>query len=83
MKLPRPQEKWFQIVMQIFGLRDLCRIGYSTINHGMYVFVERWHSETSLFHLPSDEMCQTRDFAHKMVVNCVFRKNMVLKNFAD
>lgn len=37
-------------------------IGYKTINHGMLTaFVERWHKETSSFHIPIGEMSITID----------------------
>lgn len=36
--------------------------GYITVNHGMLnAFVERWHIETSSFHLPLDVMFITLD----------------------
>lgn len=60
MGLPQLAEKWFQYVMPVFGLRDLCINDYVRIKHGMlYVFIERWHSETIFFHLPHSEMSIT------------------------
>ncbi|XP_050906099.1 uncharacterized protein LOC127119812 [Lathyrus oleraceus] len=40
--LPQPNEYWFQAALLLFGMKDLCMIGYITVNHGMLnAFVER------------------------------------------
>lgn len=42
--------------------KDLCMTNYITVNYRMLnTFMERWHSETSSFHLPLDEMSITFD----------------------
>ncbi|XP_058742207.1 protein MAIN-LIKE 1-like [Vicia villosa] len=43
-------------------MRDLCQVGYETIHNGMLMeFAERWHSETSSFYLPHNEITITID----------------------
>lgn len=60
--LLQPAEQWFQDVMQLYGLTDLCMVDYLTINHSMlFAFVERWHSKTSFFRLPHSEITITLD----------------------
>ncbi|XP_050919381.1 uncharacterized protein LOC127136915 [Lathyrus oleraceus] len=40
--LPLPNEDWFQSVLSLSGLKDLCMTDYTTVNHGMLnAFVER------------------------------------------
>ncbi|KAI5404597.1 hypothetical protein KIW84_051670 [Lathyrus oleraceus] len=40
--LPQPNEEWFQKVLSLSGLKDLCMTKYTTVNHRMLnVFVER------------------------------------------
>lgn len=40
--LPQPNKQWFQDVIKLSRLRDLCKIGYVTINHDMFsAFIER------------------------------------------
>lgn len=54
--LQLPNKEWFQDMLRLSGLRELCSIGY-VINHGMiFAFVERWHSKMSSFHLTHGEM---------------------------
>ncbi|XP_058776702.1 protein MAIN-LIKE 1-like [Vicia villosa] len=60
--LVQPTEPWFYDVLADSGLKDLCQIGYSTIHNGMVMaFVDRWHPETSSFHLPHGEITITLD----------------------
>lgn len=61
-RLQQSKEWWFEGVIQLYGLRDLCMINYTTINHGMLsTFVEWWHSKISPFHLLHSEMSITLD----------------------
>ncbi|XP_058733767.1 protein MAIN-LIKE 1-like [Vicia villosa] len=58
----RPDEPQFQDVLAASGPRDLCQVGYTTIHNGMLMtFAERWHLETSTFHLPHGEITITLD----------------------
>ncbi|XP_058783887.1 protein MAIN-LIKE 1-like [Vicia villosa] len=60
--LAQPDEPWFQDVLAASGMGDLCQVDYTTIHNGMLVaFVERWHLETSPFHLPHGEITITLD----------------------
>lgn len=59
-KLLQYDESWFQDVVHASGLKDLCRTEYGYINYGLLSFFkERWHIETSSFHLPIGEMSIT------------------------
>ncbi|XP_058783694.1 protein MAIN-LIKE 1-like [Vicia villosa] len=56
----KPQAQWFDDVVAGFGLGGLCMTGYSTISYDMKgAFAERWHKETSSFHLPIGELTIT------------------------
>src|SRR3954463_15374192 len=56
----KPTGKWFNDAVRASRLSGLCMTGYTTIIHGMQgAFVERWHRETSSFHLPVGEMTIT------------------------
>ncbi|XP_058765104.1 uncharacterized protein LOC131638558 [Vicia villosa] len=60
--LVQPAELWFQDVLGAFRLKDLCQIGYHTTHNGMLMaFAERWHQETSSFHLPHGEITISLD----------------------
>ncbi|XP_058726819.1 protein MAIN-LIKE 2-like [Vicia villosa] len=60
--LVQPNEAWFQDVLSAFGLKDLCQVRFHTIHNGMLMaFVERWHPETSSFHLHHSEVSITLD----------------------
>ncbi|XP_058734078.1 protein MAIN-LIKE 1-like [Vicia villosa] len=55
--LAQPNEPWFHEVLEASGMRDLCMLGYETIHNSMLAaFAERWHPETSLFHLLHSEI---------------------------
>src|ERR1051325_4127860 len=55
-------ESWFDELLRLTGLKDLNLSGYSLVNWAMInTFIERWHYETSLFHLPHGEMTITLD----------------------
>ena len=60
--MPQLEEAWFQDSLTASGLKDLCEIGYSLVHNGMLMgFAERWHRETSSFHLPHGELTITLD----------------------
>ncbi|XP_058750767.1 uncharacterized protein LOC131623761 [Vicia villosa] len=55
-------ESWFQDALAASELRDLCQVGFQTIHDGMMMtFAERWHPDTSSFHLPHGEINITLD----------------------
>jgi len=61
-ELSRPEEnfRWFRDPVRAFGLYDLLQTGYSSVTHAMVrALCERWHPETSSFHLPVGEMTIT------------------------
>src|SRR3954466_13238855 len=56
----KPEAQWFNDAVRASGLSGLCMTEYTTISHGMQgAFMERWHRETSSFHLPVGEMTIT------------------------
>src|SRR4051812_30481944 len=56
----KPAAQWFNDHVRGSELSGLCMTGYTTISTGMQgAFVERWHKETSSFHLPVGEMTIT------------------------
>src|SRR3954463_9556252 len=56
----KPTAEWFNDAVRGSGLSGLCMTGYTTISHDMQgAFVERWHKETSSFHLSVGEMTIT------------------------
>lgn len=60
LELPHPTTTWFIDVIRYFSLVDFCSSTYVTINPNTHAtFAERWHSETSFFHLPIGEMTIT------------------------
>jgi len=55
-------ERWWEDRLQGPGLSWLQDTSYNMIDHGLIcVFVERWHEDTSSFHLPLREMTVTLD----------------------
>jgi len=53
---------WFWEPVDRSGLRPILLTGYDNISHGLVcVMTERWHEETSNFHLPVGEMTITLD----------------------
>ena len=53
---------WFWNVVKASGLYSLLQTNYGQVDHGLLIaFSERWHSETSSFHLPVGEMTITLD----------------------
>ena len=54
--------RWWESRLRRTGLGWLQDTSYTIIDHGLIcVFVERWHEETSSFHLPFGEMTVTLD----------------------
>ncbi|XP_039690598.1 protein MAIN-LIKE 1-like [Medicago truncatula] len=59
---PNANENWFWDALQQSGLHDLVYLGYSTVPHALLLTLcERWHPETSTFHMPMGEMTVTLD----------------------
>jgi hypothetical protein len=64
LSLPMPADAnpWFWEPVDRSGLRPLLLTGYDNISHGLVcAMAERWHQETSSFHLPVGEMTITLD----------------------
>lgn len=62
MPVPGPEEAWFWAYAGLTGLGELRYTCYRKLNDGIVdAFVERWHAETSSFHLPIGEMTITLD----------------------
>ncbi|PNY03581.1 hypothetical protein L195_g026914, partial [Trifolium pratense] len=50
---PNRDVAWFWVPIEASGLGPLTRTNYSILDHGLLTtFAERWHPETSTFHLP-------------------------------
>jgi len=62
LKLPVEDNPWFWGPVDASSLRPLLLTGYDNISHMLVcAMVERWHQETSSFHLPVGEMTITLD----------------------
>ena len=60
--IPIMAAQWWQDILHGTSLSWLQDTSYSLIDHGLIcAFVERWHEETSNFHLPFGEMTVTLD----------------------
>jgi hypothetical protein len=60
--IPGEQNRWFWDEVNMSGLTPLLTSGYENISHGFVcAMTERWHAETSSFHLPVGEMTITLD----------------------
>jgi len=69
-ELGKPEEglRWFWDPVVASGLHDLIYTGYSTVTHAMVrALCERWHTETSSFHLPVGEMTITLDDVYNLL----------------
>jgi hypothetical protein len=69
-ELDKPEAglRWFWEPVEGSGLHDLIYTGYSTVTHAMIrAMCERWHTETSSFHLPVGEMAITLDDVHNLL----------------
>ncbi|XP_045828039.1 protein MAIN-LIKE 1-like [Trifolium pratense] len=59
---PPRSERWFWDPIEASGLEPLTRVNFSVLDYGViWAFVERWHPETSTFHLPLGELGITLD----------------------
>jgi len=59
---PIMNARWWEARIHGTGLGWLQDTSYNLIDHGLIcAFVERWHEETSSFHLPFGEMTVTLD----------------------
>ncbi|XP_039685120.1 uncharacterized protein [Medicago truncatula] len=55
-------QDWFWDPLRESGLHDLVYLGYATVPHALLMTLcERWHPETSTFHMPLGEMTVTLD----------------------
>jgi len=60
--MPGEENEWFWSEVNMSGITPLLTNGYENISHGfVYAMTERWHEETSSFHLPVGEMTITLD----------------------
>ncbi|GAU41862.1 hypothetical protein TSUD_366090 [Trifolium subterraneum] len=61
-KIDKPTQDWFWEYIIASGLEPLVRSNFNVLDYGvLWAFVERWHPETSTFHLPIGEMGITLD----------------------
>jgi len=59
---PNENQNWFWGPLRESGLHDLVYLGYATVPHALLMTLcERWHPETSSFHMPLGEMTVTLD----------------------
>jgi len=57
---PNNNQRWFWDPLRESGLHDLIFLGYATVPHALLMTLcERWHPETSTFHMPVGEMTVT------------------------
>jgi hypothetical protein len=60
--------RWFWEHLEGSGLHGLIHTGFSTATHAVIrALCERWHTETSSFHLPVGEMTITLDDVHNLL----------------
>ncbi|XP_058783827.1 protein MAIN-LIKE 1-like [Vicia villosa] len=69
-------------------MRDLCMLDYHTIHNGMLAaFAERWHPETSSFHLPHGEITIILDdvacLLHLPIRGTLFHHDRITKEEAQ
>ncbi len=61
-KIQKPTQDWFWQYIIASGLEPLVRTNFNVLDYGLlWAFAERWHPETSTFHLPIGEMGITLD----------------------
>ncbi|MCI63970.1 serine/threonine-protein phosphatase 7 long form-like protein, partial [Trifolium medium] len=57
-----PNEEWLRERLEVTGLADLAKTGYQHIDPTLIsAFAERWHEETSSFHMSVEEITVTLD----------------------
>jgi len=60
LRRPNEHQRWFWDPLRESGLYDLVYLGYATVPHGLLMTLcERWHPETSNFHMVLGEMTVT------------------------
>jgi len=66
--IPENELRWFWDPVEAYGLHGLIYTGYSSVTHAMmHALCERWHTETSSFHLPMGEMTITLDDVYNLL----------------
>ena len=66
--IPENGLRWFSDPVEASGLHGLIYTGYSSVTHAMIrALCERWHTETSSFHLPVGEMTITLDDVYNLL----------------
>jgi len=62
LRRPNEHQRWFWDPLKESGLHDLVYLGYATMPHALLMTLcERWHPETSIFHILLGEMTVTLD----------------------
>jgi len=62
LRRPNDNQEWFCGPLRESGLHDLVYTGYATVHHAwLMTLCERWHEETSSFHMPLGEINVTLD----------------------
>jgi hypothetical protein len=62
LRRPNDNANWFWGLLKESGLHDLVYLGYATVPHALQMTLcERWHNETSNFHMVLGEMTVTLD----------------------
>ncbi|MCI64201.1 serine/threonine-protein phosphatase 7 long form-like protein, partial [Trifolium medium] len=57
-----PEEQWFRERLTVTGLEDLTKIEYQHLDPCLIsALAERWHEETSSFHMPAGEITVALD----------------------
>jgi len=66
--IPKNRLRWFWNPVEASGLHHLIYTRYSSVTHAMIrALCERWHTETSSFHLPVGEMTITLDDVYNLL----------------
>ncbi|KAK2363244.1 protein MAIN-LIKE [Trifolium repens] len=59
---PEEDKAWFWGLVEATGLASLVKTNFSVLDYGLiWAFANRWHAETSIFHLPIGEIDITLD----------------------
>ncbi|KAJ1389457.1 Aminotransferase-like, plant mobile domain [Sesbania bispinosa] len=68
-KLKKPKNDYIRDIVDDFGLAPLVEGTHSLVDRSdlLYAFTERWHRETSCFHLPIGEMTITLDDVSSLI----------------
>jgi len=66
--IPENRLRWFWDPVEASDLHNLIYTRYSSVTHAMIrALCERWHTETSSFHLPVGEMTITLDDVYNLL----------------